>query len=277
MYHALYPCRLNLDLPNNAGESALWLALKQLEATYLMCDDISNYDNTFAARLIMRGASPDIVNPCTGNSLLHRAALECNEAAAVFLVQHQAQPNLKNVQGEAPIHISAKNGLHQLVQVLLQHGADPNIQTTLKPRLATPLPSAATALPLIGPVPNFAHPEKKQPQSSSLSSLSKHHHPPSRLSTDFPGLFRQQSHHLSSPHQSLSGGGGEEGDGGMMPEFDFTSSSALGALSALSATSQALSGFGGVTSLEAGQSMSGYSVSSYGMKGRGDKEKLQSE
>ena len=62
-----------------------------------------------------------------------------------------------------------------------------------------------------------------------------------------------------------------------MPEFDFTSSSALGALSALSATSQALSGFGGVTSFGAGPSMSGYSVSSYGMKGRGDKEMLQSK
>ena len=126
--------RLNLELRNNDGASALWLALQQLDSSYLSSSDVSEYDHTFAARLIKRGANPDAVETRTGNSLLHRAALEHNEGAAVFLVHHGAIANHKNKQGETPIHVAAMNGLHQLVKVLLENGADPNLQTALKPK-----------------------------------------------------------------------------------------------------------------------------------------------
>ena len=116
------------------------MSLKQLDPAYLTCEDISQFDYTFAARLIKRGANPDAIDTRSGNSLLHNAAFESNEAAAVFLVHHGAVPNLKNVLGEAPIHIAAKHGLHRLVEVLLQYGADPNLQTALKPKPPTPAP-----------------------------------------------------------------------------------------------------------------------------------------
>ena len=129
---------LNLDLRNHDHETALWLALMQLDADYLSSEDITDYEHTFATRLIKRGANPDWTESRTGNSLLHKAALQSNEAAAVFLVHHGAVPNAKNNEGEAPIHIAARNGLDQLVKVLLQHGADPNLQTAIKPKQALP-------------------------------------------------------------------------------------------------------------------------------------------
>lgn len=140
------PPRLNLDLRNSNGETALWLSLKQLDATYLTCEDVSEYEYTFASRLVKRGANADAVDTRTGNSLLHQAALESSEAAAVFLVQHGAVPNHKNAQGETPIHIAAKHGLSKLVEVLLQYGADPNLQTALKPKSVKPAPVAIQAV-----------------------------------------------------------------------------------------------------------------------------------
>ena len=110
----------------------------QLDADYLSSEDITDYEHTFATRLIKRGANPDSTESRTGNSLLHKAALQSNEAAAVFLVHHGAVPNGKNNDGEAPIHIAARNGLDRLVNVLLQHGADPNLQTAIKPKQAPP-------------------------------------------------------------------------------------------------------------------------------------------
>lgn len=237
-------CSLNLDIFDNANESALWMALMKLDPAYLTTDDISKYDTSFPARLITRGANCDALDPRTGNSLLHRAAIETKEAAAVFLVHHRAQLNPKNGQGEAPVHIAAKNGLHRLVEVLLQHGADPNQQTSLKPHPASPVPSAAAATPLAS-VPDYSPkrgespfraipPSSLPPPPSSHSSSHTPSHTPSPLPTS--------SHH----HMTLGSGVSSGGGGGMM-DFDLTSSAmsssaALGALSALSATSQALSG-----------------------------------
>ena len=144
--HCPPPPSLNLDLRNSSGETALWLALKQLDPNYLTCEDVSEYDHTIAAKLIKRGANVDAIDTRTGNSLLHQAALRSNEAAAVFLVHHGAIPNHTNVKGEAPIHIAATNGLHKLVEVLLQSGADPNLQTALKPRAPIPAPIVTTPM-----------------------------------------------------------------------------------------------------------------------------------
>ena len=110
----------------------------QLDSDYLSSEDITEYEHTLASRLIKRGANPDAIESRSGNSILHKAALQSNEAAAVFLVHHGAVPNGKNNEGEAPIHIASRNGLDRLVMVVLQHGADPNLQTAIKPKHAPP-------------------------------------------------------------------------------------------------------------------------------------------
>lgn len=158
-----YLLSLNLELRNNDGASALWLALQQLDSSYLSSNDTSEYNHTFAARLIERGSNTDAVDARSGNSLLHRAALESKEAAAVFLVHRGAVPNHRNTQDETPIHIAAKNGLHKLVKNLLDSGADPNMQTALKPK-ANPL------APLSIPAAGAAESSSTQPMSLSASA-----------------------------------------------------------------------------------------------------------
>ena len=157
-----------------------------------------------------------------------------------------AQLNPKNGEGEAPIHIAARNGLHSLVEVLLQHGADPNQQTSLRapPSPVSPVPSAAAAATPLAAVPEPFRKRSESPRSLPPSSLP---HPPPSSSSSHPSSNTTPSPHspFSSSQQPAFGVGG--GGGGGMMDFDLTSSSAmssaaLGALSALSATSQALSG-----------------------------------
>lgn len=153
-----------MELRNNSGSTSLWLALSQLNSS-------RGESDKFAAKLIERGANPDAIDSRTGNSLLHLAALECNERAAIFLVCHGAKVNHTNHHGEAPIHIASKKGLHNLVQVLLQYGADPNLQTNLKttPQITTH-PSSQTP-PISRNSPDLFSPTSTLGALSALSNL----------------------------------------------------------------------------------------------------------
>ena len=134
-YSFLSSTSINLELRNNSGSTALWLALTQLNST-------RGESDRYAARLIERGSTPNAIDSLTGNSLLHQAALESNERAAIFLVCHGANVDHVNHQGESPMHVAAAIGLHNLIQVLLQYGADPNLQTNLKkapPSISIPI------------------------------------------------------------------------------------------------------------------------------------------
>ena len=158
-------CRLNMELRNNSRETALWPALLQLNQDYLVASDeeLQNYENSFAARLIKRGSSVDATDPLDGNCLLHKAANMCREEVGVFLVRHEASPNLTNANGEAPMHLSALNDLPQLAEELLLHGADPNSQTNLKTH---PRSNSVASEP-------FVTPEYKAEPSSPLQSRSQ--------------------------------------------------------------------------------------------------------
>ncbi|XP_072163422.1 rabankyrin-5-like [Diadema setosum] len=114
---------INFDLLNNDGDSALWWALDNTAT------NVSYGEDSFAAKLIRRGCSPDAINPQTGDSLLHRAARSGNEEGALFLATHGASPNLANFKGETPLHSSASCGLSRLTALLLNKGANPNAQT----------------------------------------------------------------------------------------------------------------------------------------------------
>jgi hypothetical protein len=58
---------LNLELQTSDGETALWLALQVAGTSANDQSPDSFYsDQSFAVRLIKRGASPDAINPDTG-------------------------------------------------------------------------------------------------------------------------------------------------------------------------------------------------------------------
>ena len=62
--------------------------------------------------------------------------LNDNEAAAVFLVNQKSNVNSTNRLGESPLHLAAYKGFDSLVENLLNHGADPNVQTVFKSNVA---------------------------------------------------------------------------------------------------------------------------------------------
>ncbi|KAH9525635.1 Ankyrin repeat and FYVE domain-containing protein 1, partial [Bulinus truncatus] len=90
-------------------------------------------ENCAAAQLIKAGASPDAVEPESGNTLLHLAAQHGYQAAGIFLTDHGANVGQPNFKGETPLHIACEEGLTDLVRKLLEHGSNPNAQTVKTP------------------------------------------------------------------------------------------------------------------------------------------------
>ncbi|XP_046578318.1 rabankyrin-5-like [Haliotis rubra] len=123
---------LDLEIKNTDGHTALWLALQQPRDP--SGDVAKAYGvESFAAQLLKAGSSPDAIEPDSGDSLLHLAARDGNQAAGIFLATHKASVSHANNKGETPLHIACQSGLTDLVRVLLQKGANPNAQTR-KPR-----------------------------------------------------------------------------------------------------------------------------------------------
>uniref|UniRef100_A0A8C7HZT8 Ankyrin repeat and FYVE domain containing 1 n=1 Tax=Oncorhynchus kisutch TaxID=8019 RepID=A0A8C7HZT8_ONCKI len=134
--------RMDLELKDHEGSTALWLALQYItvssdpninpfEDEALVVENGTSFDeNSFAAQLMQRGSNPDAPDTATGtNCLLQRAAGAGNEAAALFLATHGAKVNHANKWGETPLHTACRCGLADLTAELLQQGANPNLQT----------------------------------------------------------------------------------------------------------------------------------------------------
>ena len=188
---------INLELRTNTGSTALWLALTQLNS-------MRGESDRYAARLIERGANPNAIDSITGNSLLHQAALESNERAAIFLVCHSAEVDHVNHQGESPMHVAAAVGLHNLVQVLLQYGADPNLQTNLKKKTTPTISIALKTVAAESPPVSRGSPDLMSP-TSTLGALSVL----SNIASTSPSLGMSGKHQLMqlSSLSSATGGG----------------------------------------------------------------------
>ena len=107
-----------LDIRNAQGHTPLALALLCLSE-----------DELYATKLVEKQASIDFSNPTNGNTLLHICALESNEPAGIFLINHGAKVNQANQKGETPLHIASALGLNNLSQALLKAGANCNLTT----------------------------------------------------------------------------------------------------------------------------------------------------
>lgn len=125
---------LNLEIKNSDGHTPLWLALQQESDVQGPVNEVYGPES-FAQQLIRAGASPDAIEPESGNSLLHLAAKSGNQAAGIFLAEHKAAVSHANTKGETPLHFACEAGLTGLVKALLDRGANPNSQT-FKPSMS---------------------------------------------------------------------------------------------------------------------------------------------
>lgn len=111
---------IDLNVRNDQGHSALYYAL--LGGGPFSAD-------SYAARLVARGATANTVYPAMGDSLLHLMAKENLEDQALFLSEHATNVNHVNAQGQSAMHIACETGLAKLVAALLKAGGNPNLQT----------------------------------------------------------------------------------------------------------------------------------------------------
>jgi len=78
-------------------------------------------------KLLEKGTDPNIRDG-DGNTPLHFAASKGCAEVARLLLRHGADPNAQDKSGKTPLHVAAFNGHVDVVRLLLEHGADPSIR-----------------------------------------------------------------------------------------------------------------------------------------------------
>jgi hypothetical protein len=116
------PCCINQRDPQVSSTQQGWSPLYRVVSS----------GNLSAARfLLSRQADPNLQTNL-GDAPLHLAADQ----------SHQANPNIQQNDGETPLHSCAFKGDTKMVQILLKHGASPNVQNFtvgFRQNLRTPL------------------------------------------------------------------------------------------------------------------------------------------
>ena len=73
---------------------------------------------------IILEAQPSLINKRdekTGISLLFRAVINDNFEISEFLLDKNADPNVKNIYSETPLHHAVENSNHKLINLLLEY------------------------------------------------------------------------------------------------------------------------------------------------------------
>ncbi len=78
-------------------------------------------------KLLEEGTDPNIRDG-DGNTPLHFAVSKGCAEVARLLLRHGADPNAQDKNGETPLHVAAFWGHVDVVRLLLEHGADPSIR-----------------------------------------------------------------------------------------------------------------------------------------------------
>ena len=92
-------------------------------------DAVVTGDLAEVKRLVVScGVDPNVKDN-DGRTPLHRAAKRGHVDIVKLLLEHGANPNIQeNKYGYTPLHVAVKNCHVDVVRVLLEHGADPTIR-----------------------------------------------------------------------------------------------------------------------------------------------------
>jgi ankyrin repeat protein len=87
--------------------------------------------NEILAVLLKQGVPVGLADERFGNTLLHLAAFEDHNETAEMLIRRGAVVDAFDKYGFTPLHLAANLGGGEVVKVLLQHNANPNLPTGL--------------------------------------------------------------------------------------------------------------------------------------------------
>ena len=140
---------VDLNTPNNEGQVPLLYAAQ-------------HGGREMIRLLVVKGASTDVTDVDGNTLLVHACRLRLVDLARIIITQHPDVVNTQNYEGETALYVASKNlpYSYELVQLLLQAGADPRLMTRSG---RTPLHNA-----FIRPT---AAEEKETPQPENLFEL----------------------------------------------------------------------------------------------------------
>ncbi|XP_012273711.1 rabankyrin-5 [Orussus abietinus] len=91
---------------------------------------IEPFDESYAKKLLKKGANPNPIYDESGDTLLHKVIKEGHEEAALFLANHSQCNELKaNEKGYTVLHEACKAGMAELTRILLKCGLPTNVVT----------------------------------------------------------------------------------------------------------------------------------------------------
>ncbi|XP_076244386.1 rabankyrin-5 isoform X2 [Calliopsis andreniformis] len=113
LFDILLECQsIDLDKSTNDDDTPLCIAMRR-----------DPFSQSFAEKLLAKGATPNPIYKSTGNTLLHILTKECKEEAALFLINYCKDNFMKkNLEGCSVLHEACKIGLKNLTRALLEHG-----------------------------------------------------------------------------------------------------------------------------------------------------------
>lgn len=96
---------------------------KQRRVAHEISQAVGSGNMVEVQELLSNGASATMVNPTTGDSLLHLAAEQNSLEMLALLIERGADVNAKDTEGRTPLCRAACTGNLQMVESLMSHGA----------------------------------------------------------------------------------------------------------------------------------------------------------
>ncbi|KEH39823.1 inwardly rectifying potassium channel subunit [Medicago truncatula] len=81
-------------------------------------------DDMLLHQLLKKGSDPNEIDNKTGRTALHIAASKGNNHCAVLLLEFGADPNIQDFEGDIPLWEAIKGGHESMIKLLMDNGAD---------------------------------------------------------------------------------------------------------------------------------------------------------